>query len=300
MNRTLLFALLLVSLSSASVIYTVDTDRTGFSSVTLSLQGSGTVGVPMPSDAADFRIVGGSYHIDNGSALVSVGQSGFTTFSYTTSLFTSKTTDGWKLSFDPPDGATVNVYMPSYSSIDNPFPMPKSVSADSSRTLVEYDSPQLVTIYYRLNEVPSAQPDTSQSYLVIVALIVAVAIIGASVILKLPSRAQALIQPPAPSVPQAAQPQPAGQQLAPRPPTLEMTPGKKEMMETFNENDLKIVDFLLSVSGKERRNELERKTQVSKSSLAMALNRLEKRKIVEIDRTATTHFVKLSEYFLRL
>ncbi len=301
MNRTLLFTLLLVSVSAASLIYTVDTDRTGFSFVTLSLQGSGTVSVPLPSDAADFRIVGGSYRLDNGSAVVSVGQSGFTTFSYTTSLFTSKTTDGWKLSFDPPDGATVNVYMPSYSSIDNPFPMPKSVSADSSRTLVEYDSPQLVTIYYRLNELPSAQPDAGQGYIVITALIVAIAIIGASVILKLPTRAQALMQqqasPPAPSQPGVL---PQAQPPPPKEPSLDMTAGKKEMMETFNENDLKIVNFLLSVSGKARRNELERKTQVSKSSLAMALNRLEKRKIVEIDRTATTHFVKLSDYFLRL
>lgn len=297
MNRTLLLTMMLVSLSSASVIYTVDTDRTGFSSVTLSLQGSGSVSVPMPSDAADFRIVGGSYRLENGSAVVSVGQSGFTTFSFTTSLFTGKTTDGWKLSFDPPDGAAVNVYMPSYSSIDNPFPMPKSVSADSSRTLVEYDSPQLVTIYYRLNEQPASQPsDSGSGYIVITALIVAVAIIGASVILKLPTRAQALMQPQAPPAP--AQQEPAAQ--PPKQPSLEMSPGKKEMMETFNENDLKIVGFLLSSGGKARRNELERKTQVSKSSLAMALNRLEKRKIVEIDRTATTHFVKLSDYFLRL
>ena len=58
--------------------------------------------------------------------------------------------------------------------------------------------------------------------------------------------------------------------------------------------------MLLSSSGKARRNELERRSEVSKSSLAMALNRLEKRKIIEIDRTATTHFVKLSDYFLRL
>jgi uncharacterized membrane protein len=83
-------------------------------------------------------------------------------------------------------------------------------------------------------------------------------------------------------------------------PSLEVTSGKKEMMETFNENDLRIVNHLLQTQGKSRRNELERKTGISKSSLAMAINRLEKRKIIEIDRTATTHFVKLSDYFLKL
>ena len=82
--------------------------------------------------------------------------------------------------------------------------------------------------------------------------------------------------------------------------TLEITPGKKEMMGTFNDNDIKIVNHLIEKQGKSKRNELERRTGISKSSLAMALNRLEKRKIIEVDRGSTTHFVKLSDYFLKL
>jgi uncharacterized membrane protein len=298
MNRLLLLGILLASVSSAALIYTVDTDRSGFSSVTLSMQGGGTVQVALPDDASDFRIVGGSYQVINGTAIVNPGSSGFTTFSFTSSLFTSKTTDGWRLAFDPPDGATVDVYMPPYSNIDNPFPTPNSISADSSRTLIEFDKPQLVTVYYRLGQTPAAQPaDNSSLFMMIAVALVAVAIISAAVILKMPNRIQTIIQTPAPSGTQGTQPPPASPAKTP---TLDMTSGKKEMMETFNENDLKIVDYLISVEGKSRRNELERKTGISKSSLAMAINRLEKRKIIEIDRTSTTHFVKLSDYFLRL
>ncbi len=225
------------------------------------------------------------------------GESGFTTFSFTTSLFTGKTPTGWKLAFVAPAGAAVAVYMPPYSMIDNPFPEPKSVSADSSRTLIQYDDPGPVTIYYTLGEQPApAQADPSSLYIVATALIIAVAIVAASVILKLPGKPlrSAPADSASPSAALPAQPAPA------QAPTLELTPGKKEMMETFNENDLKIVNLLLSSEGKSRRNELERKSGISKSSLAMALNRLEKRKIIEIDRTATTHFVKLADYFLRL
>ncbi len=59
MNKIFLSMLLIFSLASASYVYTVDTDRSGISSVTLSIQGNDTVAVPLPSDAADFRIVGG-------------------------------------------------------------------------------------------------------------------------------------------------------------------------------------------------------------------------------------------------
>lgn len=85
-----------------------------------------------------------------------------------------------------------------------------------------------------------------------------------------------------------------------RVPTLEITEGKKEMMETFNKNDLLIVQYLLENGGKSARNILERKSGISKSSLSMAIRRLERRKILEVDRTSTTHFVKLAEYFLKM
>jgi uncharacterized membrane protein len=294
MNRTFLIALMLASLSAAAMIYTVDTDRSGLSSSTLSIQGSENASVPLPDDAASLRIVGGSYRIANGSAIVSSGPSGFTTFSFTSSLFTSKTQDGWRLSFSAPRGAGVQVFMPAYSSIASTYPSPSSVTADSSRSMLQYADPGQVAVYYSLDPEPAPQQsDSTLLYFLAAGVIIALAIIFAVAMPRAGYRAQA--QPPAsPQQPAAAQ------QAAERAPTLDMTAGKKEMMETFNENDLKIANFLLSSSGKARRNELERKTGISKSSLAMALNRLEKRKILEIDRTSTTHFVKLSDYFLRL
>jgi LPXTG-motif cell wall-anchored protein len=288
MNKALITALLMLTASFATYTYTVDVDRSGAASVTLSLEGGDTVNVSLPIDATNFRVVGGSYKTADGGVVVSAGSSGLATFSYSTSQFTTKTDSGWKLSFSPPEGAYVRIYAPPYSAIGNSFPQPDSVSSDGFRLIIENSPAKQVTVYYSLEEPPQAG-EQSDLALPAIALLAALALAGAYLLRRKP---------------QAAAPQPQASKAAVPPaehaPSLEMTPGKRGMMETFNENDLSIINFLLGCGGKSRRNELERKTGISKSSLAMAINRLEKRKMLEIDRTSTTHFVRLSDYFLRL
>ncbi|MCI0504218.1 hypothetical protein L0Y65_05940 [Candidatus Micrarchaeota archaeon] len=290
MNKVQLFAFLVLSASFASYTYTVDVDRSGSASVTLSLEGGDAVNVSMPQDASNIRMVGGSYSVMGNTSTVSAGPSGLAAFSFSTSLFTTKTESGWKLAFAPPEGAGVRIYAPPYSAIENSYPQPESVTSDDSRLVIEIAPSEHVSMYYRLGEVP--RPNETWDYLPYALVVLAVLIVAAAVYSR--GRAPALTRTNPPSASDAS---PASLE---RPPSLDVGPGKKEMMETFNANDLTIVNHLLSCGGKSRRNELERKTGVSKSSLAMALNRLEKRKIIEIDRTSTTHFVKLSDYFLRL
>ncbi|NYZ73687.1 hypothetical protein H0O00_00935 [Candidatus Micrarchaeota archaeon] len=284
MNKAHLFILLLLCASFASYTYSVDVDRSGVASVTLSMEGGDAVNVSLPEDAMNFRIVGGSYEMVNNTAMVSAGKTGLAVFSFSTSMLTKKTDSSWKLSFSPPDGAGVRIYAPPYATIENSFPQPKSVSSDDSRLAIEIPYSKQITVYYHLDELPQSEegPDYLLYALIVLALLVIAAVFLRG---KLPPRSSAHIaQPPA----------------AEKSPSLALTPGKKEMMETLNQNDLKIVNHLLGSGGKSRRNELERRTAISKSSLAMALNRLEKRKVIEMDRTSTTHFVKLSDYFLRL
>jgi uncharacterized membrane protein len=287
MNKALLAALFLLSASFAAYTYTVDADRSGFAAVTLSMEGGDSVNVSLPSDASDFRVVGGSYQVAGSQATVSAGPSGLATFSFSTSQFTEKADSGWKLSFSPPEGAAVRIYAPPYAAIEGAFPQPASVSSDGFRLVIEYAPDKRMTLYYRLEEPPpaTAQPD----FLLPAALaVLAAALIAAN---QLRGGWKRPLPPP------ERESRPIAEETAP---TLRMTPGKKEMMETFNANDLAVVNNLLANGGKSRRNELERKAGVSKSSLAVALNRLERRKILDIDRTSTTHFVKLSDYFLRL
>lgn len=280
MNRTILLLILLVTASHGSLIYTVDVDRSGFSSITLSMEGEEYAEVALPPDAGNLRIIGGSYQLINGSARISSGASGFTTFSFSSSSLTTKTSSGWRLSFSPAEGSSVQVYLPSYATLEDSSPQPERVSSDDSRTMVELGQPGIVSLYYRLEELPAAQGDGgSDIYLLAAAIVLAAGIVAAALILR---------RRPGESAP------------AKKAPSLDITPGKREMMETFNDNDRRIADILIARGGRMRRNELERKSGISKSSLAMALNRLEKRGIIDIDRGSTTHFVKLSDRFLRL
>ncbi len=283
MNKLYFLLLGLLFTSHASLIYTVDIDRSGFSSVTLSLEDEQGANVTLPEDARNFRIVGGSYSKVNDTAIVMAGKTGFATFSFSSDALTSKTDSTWKLLLFPPARSTTLIYMPPYATVEDSFPQPRRVSAEDSRAQLEIGYSNNITVHYRLEEqpLPVAESDMPAFYILAAAIVLASAAVIVSIILRggtlIPSR-----------------------QKEEKKPTLGMTAGKKEMMETFNENDTKIVDFLLSKRGKSRRNELERETGISKSSLAMALNRLEKREVIEIDRTSTTHFVKLSERFLRL
>lgn len=78
---------------------------------------------------------------------------------------------------------------------------------------------------------------------------------------------------------------------------IEVTAGMENIMNTLTENELKIVKILIKHKGELRRNEISRGTGISKSSLSAALNRLEDKKIVKIDRTFTVHTVKITGWF---
>ncbi len=277
MNKAFFLLLVLASSAYSSELITLDVERSGSTSVIVSLEGGGSSSVFIPKDSSNFRIVGGSYDVVNDTAIISAGPSGFTTFSYSSSEMTTKTSSSWKLFFTAPSNSTVYVYMPPHAELLSSSPKPVKVSADDSRASLEFQGGP-ISLEYELKSLP--EPEQSDSSLILPSVIIlAMSIVIAAYLLRTKSHE-----------PQASE----------KKPSLDLTSGKKEMMETFNENDKVIVNYLISCDGKSKRNDLEKKTSISKSSLAKALNRLEKRKIIEIDRTSTTHFVKLSEYFLKL
>lgn len=271
MNKAIII-LFLIACAHASMLYTVDLDRDGHASVTLSLQDEPSAEVALPPDAGSFRVIGGAYSIKNGTAHIEVGQTGLTTFSFTSDTLSSKAGSLWRLSFAAPEGADVTVFMPPYSAIEEVSPSPVRIYSEDSRAQVDIEGAPLVSIDYRLGEQPAIVKGSDLGLLALAGAIIIAAIVMGLALRKEPQRKA----------------------------SLALTEGKKEMMTTFNDNDKLIVDFLLENKGKARRNALERGTGISKSSLAMALNRLEKRRIIEIDRGATTHHVKLSDYFLSL
>ncbi|MBD3210708.1 hypothetical protein GF318_04985 [Candidatus Micrarchaeota archaeon] len=275
MNKPLILLLALVSVAGASTMYNVDVDRAGHASVTVSLQDEGHAEVALPPDAGSFMVVGGSYSISNDTAFVNAGKTGLASFSFSSNSLTSKSGSLWTLAFSPPEGSEATVFMPPYSTIESVSPNPEQISSEGSRARITVGSATVAVVEYRLESLPPPPEQNASTGL----LALAGAIIIASIILGLSLKRQ---------------------EKQEKKKSLALTEGKREMMGTFNDNGKGIVNYLLKSGGKARRNTLERKTGISKSSLSMALNRLEKRRIIEIDRGSTTHYVKLSDYFLGL
>jgi uncharacterized membrane protein len=75
---------------------------------------------------------------------------------------------------------------------------------------------------------------------------------------------------------------------------------KENIIKTLPHNERKILRLMLTVGGEMKRNKLERESKISKSSLANSLNNLEKKNILEIDKTYVVHTVKISDWFNKL
>lgn len=78
---------------------------------------------------------------------------------------------------------------------------------------------------------------------------------------------------------------------------IKITPGMENVMKGLTENERKIVKILLHHGIELRASEISRGAQISKSSLHFALNKLEEKKIVEIDKTFSSHTIRLTEWF---
>jgi len=74
----------------------------------------------------------------------------------------------------------------------------------------------------------------------------------------------------------------------------------QNLIANATDNEKKIIDVLTKHNGEMLRTEISRETGLSKSSLSVALNRLERKNIIEIDKTFTIHKVMFTSWFKSL
>ncbi|NCN65412.1 MAG: hypothetical protein GW779_05805 [Candidatus Altiarchaeum hamiconexum] len=72
---------------------------------------------------------------------------------------------------------------------------------------------------------------------------------------------------------------------------------RENLLLSLTENERIVINVLMEHEGDLLRTEIARGTKLPKSSLAMALKKLEDRKIIEIDKTFTIHKVKFTTWF---
>ena len=79
-----------------------------------------------------------------------------------------------------------------------------------------------------------------------------------------------------------------------------ITGRQKQILQTLTDNEQRIIKLLLELRKPLRRSLIEKKLEIAKSSLATTLQNLERKKLIVLDKTYTTHIIKLEEWFKKL
>jgi len=278
-----------LSLPAAALSSTTNVvlEENGNSAVFMVFEGEGTVEVPLPLDVPEPLVEGALYVISQQGVQLSLEGDDTAVLSYTSSILTSKNEGVWSFSFQTPETKNNEVILslPLNSNLKNVEPRGVvSVNEDSRvvnwqtsgrKTLsaaFEYTKASPTsTVSKETTTIESRQVDDETGlgdYLVYIILLVAIA---AVILFSYQKK------------------------------TKKPSKGMIKVMRTLSGNEYKMVDTLLKQ--KEfgmRRSDLERASSLAKSSLAMSVTNLERKNIVDVDRTRTVHYIELSKWFKEL
>ena len=286
--RILVILFLFAGLSSAqSGDYSLIVEENGNALVLISLTGAGTVDIPLPLDVSYPQVLNALFVESANGIEVSLDPDEPATIAYKSSMLTTKTQGNWEINMDLGlKEYTVQVSLPKNAVIKTTEPKASYTETSDSKNIV-FEKVGGFQINYGFDSKPDIEPTSttittnnpttttikkqgdefSPAYIIIGALgVVIVAILGILIAYFIYRRRFS-------------------------------TSGMQKVMRTLGGNEYKIVDTLLKNKSGMKRSDLERQASISKSSLALALNNLERKNIVEIDRSSTTHYLELTKWF---
>lgn len=252
--------------------YNILVQESGNSIVLATVQGSGLHTLELPIDAEPE--VRGALYLQEGNILsLSIGSTEKAIVAYQTSTFTSKE-DAWKLSINL--DAPIEVSLPISANILSITP--NAFVKESGVKTIEFQEGSAEIVYNienidlqsYLDNLDTHKFEKIVTYVVLTALFL-ILIIGLFFLVKRPKRVKHV-----------------------------KTSHKNNVLKTLSNNEKKVVQIILDNNNSAKRSQIERETKLAKSSLASTLTQLENKKIVEVDRNNTTHFVKLTGWFVDL
>ncbi len=267
----LLLGLLLIPLVSAvDANYNIIVEENGNSLVIIELEGKGLVKVPF-QEGSGLKIKGALYTVNNNSVDVSIGSTKKAIVLYKTSLLTSKQKDVWNFRIKLADTKMNKVIlaMPREVSIKETYPKAMIESSNYTKLMWEGSVDEIEVMYgfpekaITVENIPEEESD--KNVLLFPVILIAAAIVILLVFLLMRGKSN-----------------------------------KKNVIKTLSRNESLIVNIMMANKGSIKRNKLEKMSKLAKSSLANTLNNLEKKKIIEIDKTYTTHFIKFTRWFNEL
>lgn len=295
-----LFAIVIGFLLALSVVavpsgtYNIFVVENGNSLVLLALEGEGMVELPLPLDVS-YPVIEGAIYVQSARGVeISMNTGESAILAYKSSLLTSKIGDTWEFSFDtPPLNHTVVILsLPKNIELQDMFPEGRISTTENTTDIGwEVPSPTTITVSYSFSEqIVPPKTTTTSTY-------------PTSTVTTLPSSLKALI-------PKSTDILTAILIIVlfaviilvvlPYLRKRDRSGGQDKLMRVLSGNEYKIVDTLLKNDGGMKRSELERVTGIPKASLAAAINNLERKNIIEVDRTYTMHYIEVTKWFREL
>jgi len=263
-----------------TIDYNIIVRQNGDSLVIITLNGTGLVSIPLPLDAKP--VVKGAVYLTSENGIdVQLGEIP-AAIAYKTSLYTAKT-NNWI--FDAQlSNKTTNavVVMPSGAEVLDTSP--KAGIITDKYLKINFGATERATITYRFAGEEKASINTYQILFFILLALAVVLTIVLLVIKKRPVKQD-----------HHAEKESGNDREGP-----EKKSSQHNIVKTLSRNEQVIIKTLTDNNGEMKRNELERLSKLSKSSLAASLNSLERKNIVKIDKSQTVHYVELTDWFKSL
>lgn len=255
--------------------YSIIVEDNGNSLVIIGFKGSGLVNVPLPRDVEKVKVKGALYSLNNRSIDISIGSNKEAVLLYKTASLTKKGDENWELKLDLIDTNDESVMLilpldaniiqtePTATIESNEF-LELSWKGDITSIELQYNFPNVDSLDED-EEVPNNHNNYGVMILIFILLFIIIFISVIIFIFRTKKKSN-----------------------------------KNNVIKTLSKNEKTVVDIMMEHKGEIKRNKLEKISKLAKSSLANTLNNLEKKNIVEIDKSFTTHYIKFTRWFNEL
>ncbi|MEM5793102.1 MAG: hypothetical protein QXY45_01950 [Candidatus Aenigmatarchaeota archaeon] len=263
----LILTLISFGLAKSIVLdYYIISEMNGNSLIIIKITGSGLVRIPLQEDVPDVEVRGGLYTIENNILDVAIGSTEEAVVTYKTSMLTEKIGDTWKfnLNLTSYPKNKVILALPNETIIKNTNPKAFVESGNFKKIVWEGDLEEIYVEYKFENKISENKEEkTNYTAPFIISFLVIVS--GIFLIYSFRKRVK--------------------------------KESKENIIKTLPDNESKIVRILLENGGEIKRSRLEKISGIPKSSLAISLKNLEKKNIIQLDKTYKSHYVKVTEWF---
>ncbi len=243
-------------------------EENGNTIVGITLYGSGEITIPIQEDLETLNVEGGLYIMENNTLTIAVGSTEKAVLVYQTNLLTEKSGEDWKFSADFEEEIEKNVIvaMPKETIVRQTNPSAIVESGDFIK--LTWTNPKNIIVEYSFLITPLKEDRNNNLYYFIGGIS---ALILISVFFYLLKHKK-----------------------------YRISVRQEQLLQTLTDNERKIVELLLENKNPVKRSFIEKRLELAKSSLATTLNNLERKKILEIDRTFSSHFIKITDWFKKM